>query len=101
MTPPAEVQARDHFVYHVFGAKGRLLYIGCTSNLEQRQHDHRLYAQWWRPSVRWVLDGPHDYATARRLELDAIHAEDPPYNRTGRLRNYGVRCASNNRRVSA
>lgn len=31
---------RRHYVYRCFGAAGRLLYIGCTSNLSQRIEAH-------------------------------------------------------------
>lgn len=88
------VADRPHFVYRVYGARGRLLYIGCTSNLALRKRDHRLWSgEWFSKAKRWDIDGPHDYRTARALELAAIHAERPRYNRTGRVANYNPHLA--------
>jgi hypothetical protein len=83
--------AQTHIVYRVYGARRRLLYIGCTRNLRQRKVDHRSYALWWHLAKTWTFDGPHDYQTARRIEIEAIHAERPKFNLTGRVPNYSPR----------
>lgn len=77
------MNARDHFVYRVYDAGDQLLYIGCTKNFERRWREHK---SWLRDMVaaasRCKLSGPYPYAVARRLEKEAIEAENPLHNFT-------------------
>lgn len=90
---PAELRQRPHYVYRVYGRRGRLLYVGCTSNLDLRKRDHRSWSGWWPLAHRWAVEGPYSYQAARILELAAIHLEVPQFNRTGRRPNYNPRRA--------
>jgi excinuclease UvrABC nuclease subunit len=83
-----EILSRPHYVYRVFGRGKRPLYIGSSSNLDRRRYDHSRTAPWFDKAVRWEITGPHDYRTARDLEIAAIHAERPRFNLTGRVVNY-------------
>lgn len=73
--------ARDHFVYRAFDADGGLLYVGCTQDLEGRiNRSHRYTAHWFQLAARFRVAGPYTYATARRLERDAIRTERSMFN---------------------
>ena len=71
---------REHFVYRLYGKRGRLLYIGCSMNLERRLREHRRsFGERLAPRVK--ATGPYNYETARRIERAAIEAAQPPFNR--------------------
>jgi predicted GIY-YIG superfamily endonuclease len=73
--------AEPHTVYRLLGQHDRLLYIGCTINLDNRLGQHRNKP--WRPEVvRVVSDVYPDRATAHEAERNAIRAECPRYNQT-------------------
>lgn len=77
-------QTRDltdvpHFVYRVFDATGRLLYVGCAVDVERRMEQHS--GQWWRwyvAEVTWT--GYPTRAAGRTAEAEAIVAERPVCN---------------------
>lgn len=74
---------REHFVYRAFDAKGQLLYVGCTMDLDRRYKEHSARkhpSRWWHLAVRFVLSGPYNYDTGRRLEREAIRSEAPIWN---------------------
>lgn len=67
-------------VYRCYDATGRLIYIGATSNLEQRLTYHRSQAWWWSLACR-ITDEPHpDMEAAHDAEWAAIAAENPAFN---------------------
>lgn len=71
-------------VYRAFDVKGRLLYVGLSTDVPQRFHQHATSSLWWGQAER--VDLTH-YATleeARSAELAAIKAEVPAYNLMGR-----------------
>lgn len=80
MSTLAELEAREHFVYRAFDSAGRLLYVGCSLNVQQRMRDHRYWGSWYRLMVRHEVDGPYPYAEARAIEWEAIQTEDPIHN---------------------
>lgn len=71
---------REHFVYRAFDAAGRLLYVGCTMNLDRRHQEHKYGSQWYAAMTSVKLSGPYNYTTARRLEKEAINTEGPLQN---------------------
>lgn len=76
----------DHFVYRCYDAAGRLLYIGCTSNVARRMSDHRSSpnkaSRWLRVSMAsFTVEGPFPSRTAGlAAEASAIQAEQPLFN---------------------
>ena len=67
-------------VYRVYDATDRLIYIGATSNLEQRLTYHRSQAWWWALATR-VTSEPHpDMESAFDAEWAAIATEQPAFN---------------------
>lgn len=76
-----------HYLYRCFDEDGRLLYIGCTSNVEKRMSVHRSNrrqkaSRWLRVCMdRYEVDGPFlSLEAARGAERDAIAAERPLFN---------------------
>jgi len=70
-----------HWLYRVFDAERRLLYIGRTANPWQRI-SHQLCSAWrWRDAadrIDWEPIGPYQLAT--QAEIAAIKAEKPLHN---------------------
>lgn len=67
-------------VYRCYDADGVLLYIGSSRQVEQRMDAH-LRTSFWRTYVAKVrIQIAPDVFTARRLEADAIRAENPRFN---------------------
>lgn len=74
----ADLADVSHFVYRAYDATGRLLYVGCSVDVERRMEQH---GHWWRrlaARVTWVQYP--DYASGRAAEAAAIVAEAPVYN---------------------
>lgn len=71
---------RRHFVYRAFDAESRLLYVGCTMNLDRRRKEHRSDSPWFVHATRFRIAGPYNYQTARRIERETIATEQPLYN---------------------
>lgn len=72
-------------VYRCYDAEGRLIYVGCTGNLEQRLRGHR-NSSWWSVQIADVRTT--DYPTAiegRIAEREAIRTEHPRWNTQGRV----------------
>lgn len=71
---------RPHFVYRVFDAEDRLLYIGRTWHPWRRFAGHKR-SPWmsYAHRVDWEFVG--DYEDAKRAEARAILHEHPIYNR--------------------
>lgn len=71
---------RSHFIYWLYGANGQVLYIGCTNQPEGRWRHHCRQSHWVNEVIRCHQFGPLHEGQARRLEREAIRAEQPPYN---------------------
>lgn len=74
---------RDHFVYRMFDAEGQLLYIGCTKVPDQRWGTHNAERpHMTRRAVRFKVQGPYPYKTARDIEREALQTEEPEFGWT-------------------
>lgn len=75
-----------HYVYRVFDADKRLIYVGCTHSLPQRLRMHGYgYSAWWsNQAVKVTAKVYPNKQTARSAEAAAIHAERPRWNITGK-----------------
>lgn len=75
-----------HFVYRCFDEDGRLLYVGCTANLNRRFTTHRSQSRWSSRMATVALIGPFVGTNARRRamarETEVIAAERPLFNLT-------------------
>lgn len=72
------------YLYRLFDAEGRLLYVGITKQLETRMEQHAKVQHWW-PLV--VSRNTQPFATrvaAMEAEAAAILSENPSYNIAGR-----------------
>lgn len=70
------------FVYEIFDAEDRLLYVGVTQSLKQRLSGHRATKPWWG-EVSYVQRTSYDTrAAAIAAEAEAIRSGDPKYNVT-------------------
>jgi hypothetical protein len=74
----AEVRTRPHYVYRLLNCRGRVLYVGCTSNLSLRMSEYRRFLAVRGRRAEHI--GPYDFETARRIERALIRLEDPPTN---------------------
>lgn len=77
----AQREALPHFVYRLYDADDRLLYIGCTRRFTGRLHDHMREKDWAYEIDHWAISDPYpNQFTARIAEGDAIRREAPIYN---------------------
>lgn len=72
--------AKEAVVYRVYDADDRLIYIGCSQNLEQRMSNHRNQSWWIYLAARVESQAYSDLAAARQAEAAAIQAEKPAFN---------------------
>ena len=73
-----------HFVYRVFDANERLIYVGCTKNLFGRLRSHELNSWWAYQAARVKAEVHPDKWSALEAEHDAIQAGRPRWNLFGR-----------------
>lgn len=71
-------------VYRAFDAEDRLLYVGCTIDLEPRLRHHEDNSPWWPFQVRIETEGYVTRAEAAEAEAVAIATEHPRWNVKGR-----------------
>ena len=73
------------YVYRFYNANDVLLYVGSTSSLRKRIHEHYRDNPWFR----WVARGEWEHcetrAKASEIEMEAIREERPKYNKLGQL----------------
>jgi excinuclease UvrABC nuclease subunit len=75
---------RPYWVYRCYDSTGRLIYVGCTSNLWQRLSTHRSKS-WWAPQVSRVHAKVYRGRNAAgSIERRAIADESPRWNIVGR-----------------
>lgn len=70
---------RTHYVYTAYDHEDRVLYVGRTSRLAQRQKEHRYLSAWYPLAVRFSLSGPYTYEAAKRIEGERLNIFRPPY----------------------
>jgi hypothetical protein len=77
-----------HFVYRCYDASGRLLYVGCSINPDDRLKEHRYFRSWWADRIaRITLESFPDQAAGQAAEKTAIQTEHPIHNRAFRSTN--------------
>lgn len=74
-----DIADRPHHVYRYYNAEGHPLYIGCTSNLPQRESAHKS-KPWFGQVVRREVETYPDRESGRAAEGAAIRRERPIHN---------------------
>lgn len=69
-------------VYRVYDERGRLLYVGVSTNVFYRMHDHKMYSAWWHLADSGTVSRYENRYIARKVEALAIRDESPLYNVT-------------------
>lgn len=76
-------ERREHYVYRAYNSVGSLLYLGCSMDPEKRMKYHRnANSPWLSRSRKFVVAGPYNYDTARRLEKEGLATENPLFGWT-------------------
>ena len=70
----------EHTVYRMYDQEGRLIYVGCTYDLEQRLNTHRRAMWWYYQSVRIVTETHPNRTEARKAETRIRDTEAPRWN---------------------
>lgn len=81
---------RDHYVYTAYNSEGRVLYVGCTKDLEARQKAHRYGSDWYPLAVRFHIRGPFTFAAGRKVESERLIVERPLYGFHPKRRTYNA-----------
>lgn len=81
---PTDRQHRPHYLYRHWDCSGVLLYVGRTCALTERTKEHRNHSRWWTFVERITTERCDDLAHAMSAERNAIHAEQPIFNRASR-----------------
>jgi predicted GIY-YIG superfamily endonuclease len=68
------------FVYRYFDASGRLLYVGCTTNMARRAVKHR-YERWFKFHTSVTVERYETLRQAIAAETLAIKTENAVYNK--------------------
>lgn len=70
-----------HFVYRLYDAQDRLLYIGVTGNPKKRMQQHAREKKWWGEVSRTAVQCFDTREESEAAEAEAIASEGPVYNR--------------------
>lgn len=73
-------------LYRHFSESGALLYVGISKNPMARMEMHACRSPWFRRIVRIEIEWHLSLEAAQSAEADAIHDENPAYNRHVPLR---------------
>lgn len=87
------LEEQPHYIYRCFDAAGRLLYVGCTSDMKKRMKVHRYNTKsdLWRLMARHEVSEPYaGWIAAHDAEVAAIRDECPLLN----VRHAGARKAA-------
>lgn len=76
---------KQWWLYRMFDAEGRLLYIGVTEQGIRRWLQHQQRKPWFADVRAWTVEVMPDGDTARAAEREAIASESPRHNVQGRL----------------
>jgi predicted GIY-YIG superfamily endonuclease len=71
---------RHQVLYRMYDSARRLLYVGITTNVEDRLADHRGMKSWWADVASIELQHFTSREAVEAAELDAIRTEEPVFN---------------------
>lgn len=73
-----------HYVYRIFDADSRLIYVGCSHDMEKRIYSHR-QLMWWAPQIDRIKITVHpNKKAAHEVEREIIRTEKPRWNLVGK-----------------
>lgn len=75
-----DLEREEHYVYRLLGARGRVLYIGCSMVPDKRIAEHRRNGRFGHLVGATEQFGPYSYQEGRAVEAAWISAEQPPFN---------------------
>jgi predicted GIY-YIG superfamily endonuclease len=74
------VETVPHYVYRCYDQAGKLLYVGCTRDVEKRMQTHRYNSPWHGEMSRTTAQMFTDQPSALVAEREAIEREHPQFN---------------------
>lgn len=74
------MRPEPHYIYRAFREDGRLLYVGCSIDVDKRLVGHASTSSWHPLMAHHTVEGPWLFHEARQREADAVMAERPLYN---------------------
>jgi hypothetical protein len=80
---PSPLDDRPTALYRLTDAAGRLLYVGVTTDPEERFRKHESLSPWWPLVAARAVDWQTNRPAALAAEATAIRDEAPLYNRAG------------------
>lgn len=83
LCPRCAARKRGVVVYRCWAPARRLLYVGCTADLDARLRQHARIKSWWAAVVAVDHEGYPSVAAARTAEGAAIAQERPLHNVRG------------------
>jgi len=75
---------REHVVYRAYDGADRLLYVGCTNDIDARMKSHHTSSPWAVYMARFATEVFETRADAESAEARAIAEEHPRWNLVGR-----------------
>jgi hypothetical protein len=75
-----KLRANIHILYRCFDVAKSLLYVGMTSNPEERIKQHRADKPWWGDVDHMTIQKFRNRRALAIAEAVAIHPENPKYN---------------------
>lgn len=88
-----------YVVYRAFDAADRLLYVGCTNDVEARMKSHAASSPWFVYMDRFTTEPFGSRAEAEAAEARAIGEEHPRWNLVGRSADHPDGFATNARQA--
>ena len=76
-----EKRFKKHVVYRHYDKDGKLLYIGCTEQIANRNTQHQTVSCWYKDIVNITLEHFDDRQSALKAESKYIHKEKPVHNK--------------------
>lgn len=76
----SHIVSQRTFLYRLFDAEDRLLYVGITNQPRRRFHHHRTTKTWWADVARHELETHPNREVASAAEIAAITGEHPVHN---------------------
>lgn len=70
----------NHYVYRYLDAEGNTLYVGCTTDLSQRERQHKATKPWFPLVASAMVDMFLSKDDARAFERQKIEQLQPPHN---------------------
>ena len=80
VTRTKKLDTTPHYVYVVYGARERVLYVGVTRNVPGRMASHRKKAEWWNRVARIDFFRAESRKRSWEIEVDLIGELRPECN---------------------